>query len=84
MLSDVIAEVSEHGHANVPDPYGGPYFAKIWCEGDRVKMVRMANHGDVMLAVCDNWDDLAWHFQTPPHIYPHTRPFPFYIGEEDK
>lgn len=84
MLSDVIAEVSEHGHANVSDPYGGPYLAKVWKEGDRIKMVRMANHRDPMLAICESWDDLAWHFQTPPHIYPHTRPFPFYIGEEDE
>lgn len=84
MLSDVIREVAEHGRANISDPYGGPYLAKVWCEDGKVKMVRMANHRDVMLVVCDNWDDLARHFQTPPHIYPHTRPFPFYIGEEDE
>ena len=84
MVCDVIAEVAEHGCANVSDPYGGPYLAKVWEDDGKIKMVRMANHRDVMLAVCDNWDDLAWHFQTPPHIYPHTRPFPFYIGEEDE
>lgn len=82
MLSDVIAVVAKHGHANISDPYGGPYLAKVWREDGKVKMVRMANHRDVMLAVCDSWDDLAWHFQTPPFIYPHMRPFPFYIGKE--
>jgi len=84
MLSDVIREVVEHGRANISDPYGGPYLARVWREDGKVKMVRMANHGDVMLAVCDSRDDLARHFQTPPIIYPHTRPFPFYIGEEYK
>lgn len=82
MLSEVIVEVSAHGYANVSDPYGGPYLVRVWADGDRVKMVRMANHRDVMLVVCDEWEDLAWHFQSAPNIYPHTRPFPFYIGEE--
>lgn len=82
MLSDVIAEVSAHGHANVFDPYGGPYLAKVWVDDDKIKMARMANHRNVMLAVCDSWEGLAWHFQTSPRIYPYTRPFPFYIGEE--
>lgn len=82
MLSEVIREVAKYGHANISDPYGGPYLAKVWVDGDSVKMVRMVNHQDVMLAVCDSWDDLVWHFQYPPRIYPHTRPFPFYIGKE--
>ena len=82
MLSEVIKEAAKYGHANISDPYGGPYLAKVWCEGDKVKMVRMANHRNVMLVVCDSWDDLAWHFQSVPKIYPRTRPFPFYIGEE--
>ena len=84
MLSEVIAEVTAHGHANVSDPYGGPYLARIWEDDGKVKMVRMANHQNVMLVECDSWDDLAWHFQSQPKIYYHTRPFPFYIGEEYK
>lgn len=82
VLSDVIREVAKHGCVNVSDPYGGPYFARVWCDGDRVRMVRMANHRDFMLVECESWDDLAWHFQTPPRIYSYTRPFPFYIGKE--
>lgn len=82
VLSEVIEEVAEHGCANISDPYGGPYLAKVWCEGAVVKMVCMANHRDVMLLESESWDDLAWHFQTPPRIYPYTRPFPFYIGKE--
>ena len=81
MLSDVIREATAHGHANVSDPYGGPYLARVWVDDGKVKMARMANHRNVMLAVCDSWDDLAWHFQTEPTIYPCTRPFPFYVGE---
>ena len=84
MVCDVIVEVAEHGHANISDPYGGPYLAKVWEDDGRINMVRMANHRDLMLVECESWDDLAWHFQTPPRIYPHTRPFPFYIGEEYK
>lgn len=84
MISAVIEEVATYGHANISDPYSGPYLAKVWKEGDKIKMVRMANHKNVMLAVCDSWDGLAWHFQSSPRIYPHTRPFPFYIGEEYK
>lgn len=82
MLFDVIKEVVKYGHVNVSDPYGGPYLAKVWVDDDKIKMSRMANHRSIMLAVCDSWDDLAWHFHTPPRIYPYTRPFPFYIGEE--
>jgi hypothetical protein len=82
MLSEVIAEVAEHGHANVSDPYGGPYLARIWEDDGKLKMVRMANHQNVMLVVCDSWDDLAWHFQAEPTIYPHARLFPFHIGEK--
>lgn len=82
MLSEVIVEVSAYGHANVSDPYGGPYLAKVWVDGDVIKMVRMADHRNVMLAVCGSWDDLLWHFQSSLKIYPHTRPFPFFIGEE--
>lgn len=84
MLSEVIGEVAEHGHANVSDPYSGPYLAKVWADDGKVKMVRMANHQNVMMVECDCWDDLAWHFQSSPRIYPHTCPFPFHIGEEDK
>ena len=84
MLSDVIKEVAEHGYANASDPYGGPYLARVSVRENIIRLVRMANHKDVMFLECNNWDDLAWHFQTPPKIYPHTRPFPFYIGEEDK
>lgn len=82
MLSNVIVEVSEHGCANISDPYGGGYLAKVWVEDGKIKMVRMANHRNVMLLECDEWEDLEWHFHSPPKIYPHTRPFPFYIGEE--
>ena len=84
MLSEVITEVAAYGHVNVSDPYGGPYLAKVWVDDGKVKMVRMANHQNVMSTVCDSWEDLAWHFQSSPKIYPFTRPFPFYIGEEHK
>jgi len=82
MLSKVIGEVAAYGHANVSDPYGGPYLARINVIGDKIRMIRMANHKDVMLVECETWEDMAWHFQTEPTIYPCTRPFPFYVGEK--
>lgn len=82
MLSEVIAEVSEYGHANISDPYGGPYLAKVWVESDIIKLVRVTDDLKLMLLERDNWDDIAWHFQTKPKVYPYTRPFPFYIGKE--
>ena len=82
MLFEVIGEVAAHGYANVSDPYGGQYLAKVWVDDDKIKMVRMANHKNVMLVECETWEELAWHFQTEPTIYPCTRPFPFYVGEK--
>ena len=49
MVCDVIVEVAEHGHANISDPYGGPYLAKVWEDDGKINMVRMANHRDPML-----------------------------------